>query len=86
MILPAMGVITEIIPVFSRRTIFGYKAIAFSSIMIAVVGSFVWGHHMFVSGQSDLASVIFSLLTFLVAIPSAVRSSTGWPLYKAPSP
>jgi cytochrome c oxidase subunit 1 len=73
MILPAMGIISEIIPVFSRRTIFGYKAIAFSSIMIAVVGSFVWGHHMFVSGQSDLASVIFSLLTFLVAIPSAVK-------------
>jgi len=73
MILPAMGVISEIIPVFSRKTIFGYKAVAFSSIAIALVGSFVWGHHMFVSGQSDLASVIFSLLTFLVAIPSAVK-------------
>jgi cytochrome c oxidase subunit 1 len=73
MILPGMGVITEIIPVFARRTIFGYKAIAFSSIAIALVGSFVWGHHMFVSGQSDTASVIFSVLTFLVAIPSAVK-------------
>jgi cytochrome c oxidase subunit 1 len=73
MILPAMGVISEIIPVFARRTIFGYKAIAFSSIAIALVGSFVWGHHMFVSGQSDLASIIFSLLTFLVAVPSAVK-------------
>jgi len=73
MILPAMGVISEIIPVFSRKRIFGYKAIAFSSLTIASVGSLVWGHHMFVSGQSDLASVIFSLLTFLVAVPSAVK-------------
>ncbi len=73
MILPAMGVISEIIPVFARKTIFGYKAIAFSSIAIASVGSLVWGHHMFVSGQSDIASIIFSLLTFLVAVPSAVK-------------
>jgi cytochrome c oxidase subunit 1 len=72
-ILPAMGVISEVIPVFSRKRIFGYKAIAFSSIAIASVGSLVWGHHMFVSGQSDLASVIFSLLTFLVAVPSAIK-------------
>lgn len=73
MILPAMGVISEIIPVFSRKNIFGYKAIAFSSMAIASVGSLVWGHHMFVSGQSDLASLIFSLLTFLVAVPSAIK-------------
>jgi cytochrome c oxidase subunit 1 len=73
MILPAMGIISEIIPVFARKTIFGYKAIAFSSLAIAIVGSFVWGHHMFVSGQSDLASVIFSLVTFLVAVPSGVK-------------
>jgi len=73
MILPAMGVISEVIPVFSRKNIFGYKAIAFSSIAIASVGSLVWGHHMFVSGQSDLASLIFSLLTFLVAVPSAIK-------------
>jgi cytochrome c oxidase subunit 1 len=73
MILPAMGVISEIIPVFARRTIFGYKAIAFSSLAIASVGSLVWGHHMFVSGQSDLASIIFSFLTFLVAVPSAIK-------------
>ena len=72
-ILPAMGVISEVIPVFARKRIFGYKAIAFSSIAIASVGSLVWGHHMFVSGQSDLASLIFSLLTFLVAVPSAVK-------------
>jgi cytochrome c oxidase subunit I len=73
MILPAMGVISEVIPVFARKNIYGYKAIAFSSIAIASVGSLVWGHHMFVSGQSDLASLIFSLLTFLVAVPSAVK-------------
>ncbi len=73
MILPAMGVISEVIPVFARKNIFGYKAIAFSSIAIASVGSLVWGHHMFVSGQSDLASLIFSLLTFLVAVPSAIK-------------
>ncbi len=73
MILPAMGVISEIIPVFARKNIFGYKAIAFSSLAIASVGSLVWGHHMFVSGQSDLASIIFSLLTFLVAVPSAIK-------------
>ena len=73
MILPAMGVITEIIPVFARRTIFGYKAIAWSSIAIASLGSLVWGHHMFVSGQSYTANVIFSLITFLVAIPSAIK-------------
>jgi len=73
MILPAMGVISEIIPVFARKRIYGYKAIAFSSMAIASVGSLVWGHHMFVSGQSDLASVIFSLLTFLVAVPSAIK-------------
>jgi cytochrome c oxidase subunit 1 len=73
MILPAMGVISDVIPVFSRKRIFGYKAIAFSSIAIASVGSLVWGHHMFVSGQSDLANVIFSLLTFLVAVPSAIK-------------
>jgi cytochrome c oxidase subunit I len=73
MILPAMGVVSEVIPVFARRTIFGYKAIAFSSVAIAAVGSLVWGHHMFVSGQSDFASLLFSLLTFLVAVPSAVK-------------
>ena len=73
MILPGMGVISEMIPVFARRTIFGYKFIAFSSLAIAFFGSLVWGHHMFVSGQSYTADVIFSLLTFLVAIPSAVK-------------
>ena len=57
MILPAMGAITEIIPTFAHRTIFGYKAIAFSSMGIAVLGSLVWGHHMFTSGMGDVADV-----------------------------
>jgi len=73
MIVPGMAIISEIIPTFSKKTIFGYKAIAFSSVSIALVGFLVWGHHMFVSGQSNLASVIFSFLTFLVAIPSGVK-------------
>jgi cytochrome c oxidase subunit 1 len=73
MILPGMGVVSEIIPVFARRTIFGYKAIAFSSLAIALVGYLVWGHHMFTSGMSDTARMIFSLLTFLVAVPSGVK-------------
>jgi cytochrome c oxidase subunit I len=73
MIVPGFAIISEIIPTFSKKTIFGYKAIAFSSVAIAVVGFLVWGHHMFVSGQSTLAGAIFSFLTFLVAIPSAVK-------------
>lgn len=73
MIVPGMGIISEVIPAFSKKTIFGYKAIAFSSVAIAMVGFLVWGHHLFVSGQSPLASVIFSFLTFLVAIPSGVK-------------
>jgi cytochrome c oxidase subunit 1 len=73
MILPAMGAISEIIPTFARRTIFGYRAIAYSSLAIAILGSLVWAHHMFTSGMSDLANLIFSLLTFLVAIPSAIK-------------
>ncbi|MCD8554859.1 cytochrome c oxidase subunit I [Seleniivibrio sp.] len=73
MILPAMGVVSDIIPVFARKPIFGYKAIAFSSLMIAFAGSLVWAHHMFTSGMSDTAVLIFSLLTFVVAIPSAIK-------------
>ena len=73
MILPGMGVISEIIPVFSRRRIFGYKAIAYSSLAIAFIGYFVWAHHMFTSGMSGPARIIFSVLTFLVAIPSAIK-------------
>ncbi|MSM39625.1 MAG: cytochrome c oxidase subunit I [Geobacter sp.] len=73
MILPGMGVISEIMPVFSRKPIFGYKMIAFSSIAIAAAGSLVWGHHMFTSGMSDNAILVFSFLTFIVAIPSAIK-------------
>jgi cytochrome c oxidase subunit 1 len=73
MILPAMGVVSEIIPTFSRKTIFGYRFIAFSSIAIAAIGSLVWAHHMFTSGMSETARVIFSFLTFLVAVPSAIK-------------
>jgi cytochrome c oxidase subunit 1 len=73
MILPAMGVASELISIFSRKHIFGYKFIAWSSVSIALVGFLVWGHHMFTSGQSNLASVVFSALTSLIAIPSAVK-------------
>jgi cytochrome c oxidase subunit I len=73
MILPGMAIISEIIPVFSKKHIFGYKAIALSSVAIAIIGFLVWGHHMFVSGQSYLASMVFSFLTFLVAIPSGIK-------------
>jgi cytochrome c oxidase subunit 1 len=73
MILPAMGVISEIIPVFSRKPIFGYKAIAASSFGIALIAFIVWGHHMFVAGQSELANFVFSLLTMLVAVPTGIK-------------
>jgi cytochrome c oxidase subunit 1 len=73
MILPGMGIISEIIPVFSRKSIFGYKAIVVSSMAIAISGSLVWAHHMFTSGMSDVAVFVFSLLTFIVAVPSGVK-------------
>ncbi len=74
MIVPAFGVISEIIPVFSRKPIFGYKFIALSSVAIAILGFLVWGHHMFTSGQSVLAGTIFSAITFLIAIPTAIKT------------
>ncbi len=73
MIIPAMGVISEIIPVFARKPIFGYRAIAYSSLGIAFISFLVWAHHMFTSGISELAATIFSFLTFLVAIPTAIK-------------
>jgi cytochrome c oxidase subunit I len=73
MILPGMGVISEVIPVFCRKPIFGYKAIVAASMAIAIAGSLVWAHHMFTSGMSDMAIFVFSLLTFVVAVPSAVK-------------
>jgi cytochrome c oxidase subunit I len=73
MILPAMGVMSELITCFSRKRIFGYGFVAFSSVAIAVISFLVWGHHMFVTGQSIYAGLIFSVLSFLVAIPSAIK-------------
>ena len=73
MILPGMGVVSEVLPCFSRRTLFGYTSVALASMAIAVLGFLVWGHHMFVSGQSTYAGVVFSFLSFCVAIPSAIK-------------
>ena len=73
MILPGFGVISELVTVHSRKGIFGYKAIAVSSVAIAFIGFLVWGHHMFVSGQSPLAATVFSFLTFAVAVPTAIK-------------
>jgi len=84
MILPAMGVVSEMIATFGRKKIFGYSFVAFSSIAIAVYGFLVWGHHLFVSGQSVYAGMLFSFLSYFVAIPSAVKTF-NWTatLYKA---
>jgi cytochrome c oxidase subunit 1 len=73
MVLPAMGVVAEIIPCFSRKRIFGYRFIAASSVAIAVLSFLVWGHHMFVSGQSIYAGLAFSFFSFMVAIPSGIK-------------
>jgi cytochrome c oxidase subunit 1 len=73
MILPAMGVESELVAAFARKRIFGYRIVAFASIAIAVLGFLVWGHHMFVSGESIYIATIFSVLSMLVAIPSAVK-------------
>jgi cytochrome c oxidase subunit 1 len=74
MILPGMGVISEIIACFSRKRVFGYSFVAFSSIAIALLGFFVWGHHLFVTSQSMYSSLVFSIISFLVAIPSAIKT------------
>jgi cytochrome c oxidase subunit 1 len=68
-----MGVVSELVTCFSRKRVYGYRFIAFSSLAIAVLGFLVWGHHMFTSGQSILASTIFSVITFLIAIPTAIK-------------
>ena len=72
MILPAMGVMNEVVTTFCRKNIFGYTAIAYSSIAIAIISFLVWGHHLFTS-ESEVAATIFSFLTFLVAIPSGIK-------------
>src|ERR1035437_392504 len=83
MVLPSMGVVSEIISTFSRKAIFGYRIVAFSSVAIAVLGFLVWGHHLFVSGQSLYAGMVFSFLSYFVAIPSAIKVF-NWtaPLFK----
>ena len=73
MILPAMAIISELMATFSRKRVFGYTLVAYSSIAIAIFGFLVWGHHMFTSGQSAWASFVFSTLTFSIAIPSAIK-------------
>jgi len=73
MIVPGMAIVSELLATFSRRAIFGYFAVAMSSLGLALVGFIVWGHHMFTSGQSEYATMAFSALTFLVAIPSGVK-------------
>jgi cytochrome c oxidase subunit 1 len=73
MILPSMGVISELVTCFSRKKVFGYSFIAASSLAIAIIGFLVWGHHMFITGQSVYAGMVFSALSFLVAIPSAIK-------------
>src|SRR5688500_681595 len=73
MILPAMGVISEIVQAFSRKNVFGYSFIAFSSLAIAIIGCLVWGHHISVAGQSVYAGMLFSIISYLVAVPSAIK-------------
>ena len=73
MVLPGMGVISELIPCFARRPLFGYRFVAYATIAIGVLGFLVWGHHMFVSSQSIYAGMIFSILSFMVAVPSAIK-------------
>src|SRR3989440_11261599 len=73
MILPGMGVVSELITCFSRKGIFGYRFVAFASVAIAILGFLVWGHHMFVSSQSIYAGLVFSLISYLVAVPSAIK-------------
>ena len=73
MVLPGMGVISEIVPAFAQKKLFGYRFVAYASIGLASVTFFVWGHHMFVNGESDTAALVFSLLSFAVAVPSAVK-------------
>ena len=73
MVLPGMGVVSELIPTFSRKQVFGYKFVAFASLAIAILGFLVWAHHMFVAGISIYGGLVFSMLSFLVAIPSAVK-------------
>ena len=83
MILPAFGVISELMGTFSRQRVYGYRAVALSSVAIALLGFLVWGHHMFTSGQSPVSSIVFSLITFLIGIPSGIKIfNWTWTMYK----
>ena len=74
MVLPGMGIISELIAAFSRKNVFGYSFVAFSSLAIAIIGFLVWGHHMFVAGETPYAALLFSIISYLVAVPSAVKT------------
>jgi cytochrome c oxidase subunit 1 len=83
MILPAFGIISELMGTFSRQRVYGYRAVALSSVAIALLGFMVWGHHMFTSGQSPVSSVVFSMITFLIGIPSGIKVFNWvWTMYK----
>jgi cytochrome c oxidase subunit 1 len=91
MILPGLGIVSELVTCFARKPIFGYKMVAWASVSIAVIGFLVWGHHMFVSGQSLYASLVFSFMSYLVAVPSAIKVfnwtatlHNGWIRFDAP--
>ena len=73
MILPGFGVVSEIVPAFSSKTLFGYKFVVWSSVAIAVISFLVWGHHMFVAGTSLYSALVFSILSFMVSVPSAIK-------------
>ena len=83
MILPAFGVVSELMGTFSRQKVYGYRAVALSSVAIALLGFLVWGHHMFTSGQSPVSSIVFSLITFLIGIPSGIKIFNWvWTMYR----
>jgi cytochrome c oxidase subunit 1 len=72
-VVPAFGIASDLISAFSKKDIFGYRFIAYSSVAITIIGFLVWGHHMFVAGQSEVADAVFSFLTFFTAVPSAIK-------------
>ena len=74
MLLPGMGVMSEMVPAFAQKKLFGYRFVAYSSIALATITFFVWGHHMFVNGESETAAMVFSFLSFAVAVPSAIKA------------
>ena len=73
-ILPGMGIVSHVISVFSRKPIFGYRAMVYATIAIAFLGMLVWGHHMFISGLSPYSAIAFSVLTMAIGAPSAVKT------------